>query len=62
MGEGGNARIAMGFIMFTPVLSVICLWLCCYIILRDDLLPKDLINEDEDQLKGEDNDIKIIKE
>ena len=47
MGEGQNARIAMGFIMFTPFVAVPLCWLSCYFIVKNDLLPKDGQEENE---------------
>lgn len=41
MGEGGNARVAMGFIMFTPILAIAFLWASMFFILRDFKDPEE---------------------
>lgn len=37
-GEGNNGRLAMAFLMFTPLLSVCTFLSAAYLIKRDDIL------------------------
>jgi hypothetical protein len=37
-GDGNNGRLAMGCLMFTPLLSVVALLSAAYLIKRDDIL------------------------
>lgn len=37
-GEGQNARLAMGTLMFAPVVSVVSFVLATFLIFRDDVL------------------------
>lgn len=37
-GEGGNARAAMATLMFTPIISLICMIAAAYLLIRDDVL------------------------
>lgn len=40
--DKGNARVAMGTLMSAPTLATAMMWIGCYIIMRDDLLPKQV--------------------
>ena len=40
IADTGNARVAMGALMSVPMLATLMMWIGCYIIIRDDLLPK----------------------
>ena len=40
IADSGNARMAMGTLMSTPMIATALMWIGCYIIMRDDLLPK----------------------
>lgn len=37
-GDGGNARIAMATLMFTPSISLICILSAAYILIKSDVL------------------------
>lgn len=37
-GGGGNARAAMATLMFTPIISLLCMIAAAYILIRDDVL------------------------
>lgn len=39
IADSGNARIAMGSLMSVPMLATGMMWIGCYIIMRDGLLP-----------------------
>ena len=42
IADSGNARMAMGTLMSVPMLATALMWIGCYIIMRDDLLPKQV--------------------
>ena len=37
-GKGGNAREAMATLMFTPIVSLLCMVMAAYLLIRDDVL------------------------
>lgn len=39
--ENFNARVAMGALMFSPILSVSTLWVAAHLIYRDNVLGYD---------------------
>lgn len=41
-GEGGNSRWAMGVLMFSPIISITCLYLGAFLIIKNDLLHYSL--------------------
>lgn len=38
LGEGNNARAAMATLMFTPIISLLCITGAAYLLIRDDVL------------------------
>lgn len=37
-GKGGNSRLAMGMLMFSPMISIFSLYIGAYLIFKHDLL------------------------
>ena len=51
-GDGGNSREAMATLMFTPIISVICVYISACIIIKKDLFYYELLKDAERESRG----------